>query len=303
MMFSYFTNEEVDIAVVEVGMGGRLDSSNVSESVVSVLTPIDFDHMEFLGGDLPSIAREKCGILKKDVPVVTAPQNEKVMSVIKSFSKEKESPLFLISEVCPVSEAIQKTDGSCFTIGETSIDLPLFGKHQVINAQTAITACSLFDPKISNDVIKTGLTKVVWPGRLQKLSGNPLTYYDVGHNPHGISAAVRSLKEIFPKANFGAVCGFKKNKDLDSITTLLKQYFNQIITVQPCHGEFHSAETVASFLIKVGIPAEACQSVTEGLKRCKTGNDRVDLWLIFGTHFIAEDVFSFFHFPFDKGKI
>ena len=84
---------------------------------------------------------------------------------------------------------------------------------------------------------------------------------------------------------------------------MLKQYFNQIITVQPSHAEFHSAETVASFLKKVGIPAEACQSVTEGLKQCKAGNENVDLWLIFGTHFIAEDVFSFFRFPFDKGEI
>ena len=123
------------------------------------------------------------------------------------------------------------------------------------------------------------------------------------HNPHGISAAVRSLREIYPKTNFGAVCGFKKNKDLDSITTVLKQYFNQIITVQPSYAEFHSAEKVASFLKKVGIPAEACQSVTEGLKLCKTGNESVNLWLIFGTHFIAEDVFSVFHFPFDKGEI
>jgi dihydrofolate synthase/folylpolyglutamate synthase len=303
IMFSYFADEAVDIAVVEVGMGGRLDSSNVSESIVSVLTPIDFDHMEFLGGDLPSIAREKCGILKRDVPVVAAPQHEKVMSVIKSSSKEKGCPLFLISEVCPVTETVQKTDGSRFSVGETSIDLPLFGKHQVINAQTSIAACSLFDPKISDNVIKTGLTKVVWPGRLQKLSGNPLAYYDVGHNPHGISAAVRSLREIFPKANFGAVCGFKKNKDLDSIITVLKQYFNQIITVQPNHAEFYSADTVASLLQKAGIPAEACQSVTEGLKRCKVENESVDLWLIFGTHFIAEDVFSFFHFPFDKGEI
>ena len=96
IMFSYFTDEAVDIAVVEVGMGGRLDSSNVSESVVSVLTPIDFDHMEFLGSDLPSIAKEKCGILKRDVPVVTTPQHKQVMSVIKSSSKEKRCPLFLI---------------------------------------------------------------------------------------------------------------------------------------------------------------------------------------------------------------
>ena len=187
-----------------------------------------------------------------------------------------------MSEVCPVTETVQNTDGSRFAVGETSIDLPLFGKHQVINAQTSIAACSLFDPKISDNVIKTGLTKVVWPGRLQKLSGNPLAYYDVGHNPHGISAAVRSLREIFPKANFGAVCGFKKNKDLDSIITVLKQYFNQIITVQPNHAEFYSADTVASFLQKAGIPAEACQSVTEGLKRCKAENESVDLWLIFG---------------------
>lgn len=303
MMFSYFADEAVDIAVVEVGLGGRLDSSNVSESIVSVLTPIDFDHMEFLGGDLPSIAREKCGILRKDVPVVTAPQHEKVMSVIESSSKDKECPLFLTSEVCPVAAAVQSPNGSRFAIGETSIDLPLFGKYQVINAQTAIAACSLFDPKLGDDVVKIGLTKIVWPGRLQKLSENPLAYYDVGHNPHGISAAAGSLREIFPKANFGAICGFKKNKDLDGITTVLKKYFNQIITVQPDHGEFHSAEIVAASLKKADIPAEACQSVTEGLERCKSGNKSVDLWFIFGTHYIAEDVFSVFHFPFDKGEI
>ena len=141
MMFSAFAEERVNIAVVEVGMGGRLDSSNVAESSTSVLTPIDFDHMEFLGNTLAAIATEKCGIFKKGVSVVTAPQPSEAMGVIQSMAEEKGCQLTLAEDLYPMTAVQQHGAGVSFELRGTQVDLPLMGEHQALNAQTAAAAC------------------------------------------------------------------------------------------------------------------------------------------------------------------
>lgn len=303
MMFAYFAERAVDVAVVEVGMGGRLDSSNVAESVVSVLTPIDFDHMEFLGHDLASITKEKCGIFRKGVPVVTAPQRDEAVAVIRLSAQQTQCPVSLSAETHPVSGVSDDANGMCFSINGHQLELPLIGRHQVVNAQTAVAAAATFDSKINENTISAGLRAVSWPGRLQRLAEDPPAYYDVGHNAHGVEAATLSLRELFPDARFGAVCALKRKKDLDRIMPILCNNFEEVVTVQPRHGDFHDPVSLAAILKESGVPVEASASLAQGLKQCKSTHEKVNVWLIFGTHYIAEEVFDLFDFPFDKGDI
>tara|TARA_Y100000590_G_scaffold75685_3_gene83636 strand:- start:69818 stop:71065 length:1248 start_codon:yes stop_codon:yes gene_type:complete len=301
IMFSAFAEENVDVAVVEVGMGGRLDSSNVAESKTSVLTVIDFDHMEFLGNTLSAIATEKCGIFKEGVPVVTTTQQSEAMRVIEQSAAEKGCQPIVADELCPVTEIRQHSSGVMFNLDELEIDLPLVGEHQVVNAQTAIAACRTFAPDLSEEAITEGLRQTIWPGRLQRLSENPPVYFDVGHNPHGIESALKSLREIFPDAKMNGICAMKKSKDFDSISEVLQQQFDRIVTIQPDEGEFFAPEALAVMLKKRGIEAEAAKSQQEGIEESLSHS--LELGFIFGSHYIAEAVFDVFDFPFDKGII
>ena len=301
MMFSAFAEERVNIAVVEVGMGGRLDSSNVAESSTSVLTPIDFDHMEFLGNTLAAIATEKCGIFKEGVSVVTAPQPSEAMGVIQSMAEEKGCQLTLAEDLYPMTAIQQSGAGVSFKLRDSQVDLPLMGEHQALNAQTAAAACRTFAPDLSEETITEGLRQTSWPGRLQRLSDHPPVYFDVGHNPHGIEAAVQSLRQVFPDASMGGVCAVKKSKDVESIAGILRRHFDRIVAIQPEEGDFFAPEALAAQLKKSGVDAHATASIQEGVEASRS--DTLDLWFIFGSHYIAETVFEVFDFPFDKGII
>jgi len=301
MMFSAFAEENVDVAVVEVGMGGRLDSSNVAESKTSVLTTIDFDHMEFLGNTLSAITTEKCGIFKEGVPIVTAKQQFEAMHVIEKSAEEKGCQLIIAEKLHQITEIKQYSSGVTFNLNKLRRDLPLLGEHQLVNAQTAIAACRTFSPNLSEEAITEGLRQTIWPGRLQLLSDHPPVFFDVGHNPHGIEAAVTSLRAIFPDARMGGICAIKKSKDLDSISEVLREQFERIVTIQPDEGEFFNPEALATKMKKRGIEAEAAKSQQGGIKESLSHS--LELWFIFGSHYIAEAVFEVFDFPFDKGII
>lgn len=301
MMFSAFDKKNVDVAIVEVGMGGRLDSSNVCQSVVSVITPIDFDHMEYLGNSLSAIANEKCGIIKKNVPVVSAPQNKEVMQVIQSSARDRMSPLFLACNLFPIKKIHSHYQGTSFELNKTTMQFSLMGDHQVTNAQTAVAASRVFNSEISNKQIVSGLKNVKWPGRLQLLSEDPIVYFDVGHNPHGINATLHTIRNVFPDASLGTVCAIKKSKDVEKISQILEQYIDKIITVQPENSNFFEPDSLANLLSQSGIHVEASNSLITGIKKCKSMKSHI--WLIFGTHYIADEVFSVFQFPFEKGTI
>lgn len=300
LAFTHFAQAKVDIAVVEVGLGGRLDSSNVARSVVTVLTPIDYDHMEFLGYDLPSITREKCGILKKGVPVVVAPQHNTVAEVIDTLARENRTLSFPSRELSPVSHIKLHSTFTRFRLGNTDVTLPLVGRHQVTNAQTAATACRVFDPGIDSRHMERGLRKLQWPGRLQELSTHPPVYYDVAHNPHGLKAVIATLKELFPAARLAAVCTLKKTKAVETMAKLLKQDVIHVVTTVPEEEGFFPPDILAKELGRWGVSAEAAPNLTAALQ-CRF-DDRLSghIWLIFGSHYIAEGVFGEFRFSLDK---
>lgn len=303
MTFSYFVQNKVDIAVIEVGLGGRLDSTNVSKSILSVLTPIHFDHMEFLGHDLDSITHEKCGIIKRNTPVVMATQLPEVENIIFSVASHKKAPFIKSSATVRLKKIELKDKGTSFIYDGQQMRMPLMGGHQITNAQTAIAVIKTLDHEISKEEISNALAKLNWPGRLQKINERPPVFYDVAHNAHGLKATLQTLRELFPQSDINAICAIKKSKGLGDIARLLKLHCQDIITTSPDEVGFWTANNLALEMGKYGINTTPVRSVSRALNCCFAKPDSNILWLIFGTHFIAKHVYNKFGFPFDNGII
>jgi len=197
LMFNYFFEEKIDIGIIETGLGGRLDSTNVIKPLISVLTNIDFDHMELLGNSLDSITKEKCGIIKNNIPVVIQKQKKEVKNIIIQKCKTTNSKLIDSSEKYPISKITHNNFETSFNINKLKLKIGLMGNHQILNAQTAIATILEYDPTLNKKKIAQGLKSISWPGRLQKISTIPLILYDVGHNINSIRNTIKSIKKNF----------------------------------------------------------------------------------------------------------
>ncbi|MDP6569086.1 MAG: folylpolyglutamate synthase/dihydrofolate synthase family protein [Candidatus Marinimicrobia bacterium] len=303
LAFSFFAQEKVDIAVIEVGLGGRLDSTNVSKSVLSVITPIHFDHMEFLGHDLTSITREKCGIIKKNVPVVVADQLPEVAKIVEEEARVQTADVFTTQKKVEMMDISLKESDTSFSYDGCKMKISLVGRHQIINTQTAITAVKTLFPEITTKIISSALKNIRWPGRLQKLLDNPPVFYDVAHNAHGLKATLMTLRELFPDYNINALCALKKTKDVTPVAEILKTYCKEIITTSIDREDFWIANNLSEEFRKFGINSVSNHSIAEAITEFKQKTADNEIRLIFGTHFIAETVYNIFDFPFDNGII
>ncbi len=217
--FQYFAEEKIDFLVAEVGMGGRLDATNIlKRPLVCVITPISLEHTEYLGDTLAAIAREKCGIIKEGSIVVSSPQRREVAQVIRKACKKKGVPF-----------------RNEFLNG-TSLKLPVLGRFQIENAAVAaaaIEALSSFGFRIKKESIREGLLKTRIFGRLQILSKKPLIVYDVGHNPAAVKALCESLITLFSDGKYIFIYGCLKGKDSRRILKIIGPITKLLILTRP----------------------------------------------------------------------
>ncbi|MFQ6088901.1 MAG: bifunctional folylpolyglutamate synthase/dihydrofolate synthase [Candidatus Methanofastidiosia archaeon] len=220
MGFTYFSDEKVDYAVVEVGMGGRLDATNVVTPLVSVITNVALDHQKHLGNCVRMIAREKAGIVK-GAPLVTA-CNGISLDILRKFCKEKKSKLFVVSkdiffEKLESNLSYQKfkvkTSKKCY-----KLKIHLLGNHQIVNAATSIGALEILG--IGKSFVEKGLEKTKWPGRFEIIQKNPLIILDGAHNPDGAKKLRETLEE-FVKKRIILVIGIASDKDVSEILSEL----------------------------------------------------------------------------------
>ena len=239
MAFDYFVREKVDIAVVEVGLGGRLDSTNVLTPVLSVITNIGFDHTEYLGNTLARIAREKAGIIKPHVLVVIGETHPQTMNVFIERAKECEAEIYFADQCEYLRRERMKYAAEC----------ELKGNYQAHNLQTAFVALRALgntEFRVQNTDIREGFAHVCaltgLQGRWQILSEHPLTICDTGHNGHGIQYVARQLKEL--KANnIWIVFGMVNDKDIDVVMRLMPQNDQSPITNHQYHYIFTTPNT------------------------------------------------------------
>ena len=265
MAFYHFNNNDVDIAIIETGLGGRLDSTNVVNPSLTVMTPISLDHRDILGDTIEKIAKEKAGIIKKGVPLITANQVNNVSKILEKRVKKKES----VMHICPNPESVKlSSDGTSFEVYGNNFNTSLIGKHQAQNAALAIATINLFNSDISYEIIDKGLRNVYWPGRLQLVSDK--IYYDVAHNEDGIKSVLNNLKRMFPTSKlYGLLC-LKGDKEIDCIAESIKSQFEMLFVSTSKDGLLMEPEKLSRELhnLKVdNFPQVISVQVYQKLKR------------------------------------
>lgn len=240
--FTYFQEEQVDYLVLEVGLGGRLDATNVVEApLVSVITPIGFDHMQYLGNSLEEIAFEKGGIIKNNCITVISPQQEEAMTVLKELCLERSS------RYVPVQPGNLKVhssslEGQCFSVEMMDtfyheVKIKMLGQHQIDNCCTALWVIEALkryaDLKIQKEDLYKGLNETIWPGRLEVLRKSPLTIIDGAHNTHGAEALKQSIVELLRDYQITLVIGMLADKDVKGYLDLIIPHVQRVVVTRP----------------------------------------------------------------------
>lgn len=254
LAFAVFAHERVEFAVIEVGLGGRLDATNVINPVISVVTRIDFDHENFLGHSLREIAREKAGILKHGVPVVSAPQLPEAREVLLARAAQLDCPLIETADAFHIDEErleagrVRARVTEVATRTQFSLAPQLPGRFQLENALNAVAAAHLLQSKhfrITKESIERGIAEARWPGRIEKLQSSPDVYLDGAHNPGAARELARFLEETFAGRRIVLVYGAMRDKAVDEVAGLLFPLAAEIIFTQPDNPRAVSARQLA----------------------------------------------------------
>jgi dihydrofolate synthase/folylpolyglutamate synthase len=254
LAFEVFARQRVEFAVIEVGLGGRLDATNVITPVVSIITRIDFDHENFLGHSLHEIAGEKAGILKHGVPVVSSPQVLEAREIVRARAAELHCQLieteetFRIDQESMESGHVRARATEVATGSQFPLRLQLAGRFQMQNALNALAAARVLQAKnfrISDESIVRGVATARWPGRLEKLQSHPDIYLDGAHNPGAARELARFLEENFANRRILLIYGAMRDKAVDEVTGLLFPLAAEITFTQPNNPRAVSASQLA----------------------------------------------------------
>ena len=273
LAFEYFARHNCDIVILEAGMGGRLDSTNIIDtSVISVITGIALDHTAFLGDTVEKIASEKAGIIKKGVPVIYGGADASAKSVIENKAKEMESD-FVAVDYSSLKINSMALEGTNFDYADYSgLKISLLGSYQPRNCAIVLNAVEVLRKKgfeISDSALREGVASAMWPGRFEILSSDPLIIFDGAHNPQGIEAAVESIKLYFATRKICLVTGVLRDKDYTYIASKLSEVAKAAFTFTPDSPRALASEEYAKVLRGAGIEAQSSESVKEALENAK----------------------------------
>ena len=240
--FLYFRDRDVDFAVIEVGLGGRLDATNVCIPLVSAITSISMDHTEYLGDTLARIAFEKGGIIKNKRPVVLYQQSDEVESVISSICSERYSELFITEndKIEYISEGMSSQSVNLEVMGHfySGIEISLPGRHQARNLAVALSVLRLLEissdiSQVDTEALYRSIRETRWPGRMEVIKTEPLTIIDGAHNPDGAAILSESVDRYLVGKKINLVFGMLRDKDILSVAKLLAVRANRIIITEP----------------------------------------------------------------------
>jgi dihydrofolate synthase/folylpolyglutamate synthase len=290
--FEYFAQNKVELAVLEVGMGGRLDATNVVEPRVSVIADVSLDHQKFLGDTVAEIAREKAGIIRPGGIVVTLPQQPQANDVIGNTILEMEAhAVSAVAYVPPVSHASREylvpSDGkshvgglvSCYPLQvmgkQILVETPLVGRHQLRNVALAIAAAEELSKQgfgITSDTIERGIKETRWPGRFQVIPATgsvPEYVFDVAHNPAGAWALRSTLSACYEDRTLTFVFGAMSDKAIGEIAEILFPLAERVIATRADNPRSATPDEIRSAAVRTSIPIEAATDVASALERAK----------------------------------
>ncbi len=278
-----FARERTDFAVLETGLGGRLDATNaVTKPTLTVITPVDFDHEALLGRSLEAIATEKAGILKPGVPAVFAPQRVEAGSVLERVAKSVEAPVQWCSRASAENVVLRK-NGCSFRMNGLEIECPLAGEHQVENAAVAITAlASLAVPAAA---IRAGIRQTRWPGRLQMISETPEIVADGAHNPAGARALAAHIDRFYRSRRVWLIYGAMRDKAVGEVGGILFPCADRLILTAPAQARAVRPEAVRE--VAGAESAQVCASVAEALRLYRRQAEAGDVAFVTGSLFLV----------------
>jgi dihydrofolate synthase / folylpolyglutamate synthase len=301
VVFAYFDRNRADFQVVEVGLGGRLDATNVIKPDVCVITSISLDHTEILGDSVAKITVEKAGIIKPGCIVVSAPQINEAAEIIKEVCRRQGAKLIQVGE----DVTWQKTagDSCCQTLtirsktGNYELTIPLLGDFQLENAATslaAIEALVSLGANISPHNISRGFGKVKWPGRLQILSREPLVIVDGAHNAYSMKKLVENIKRYCNYQRCLVIFGTSCDKDIEGMVREIKTISSNIVITSSTHPRAASISSLMETFHRLHIKTTAKGNVAAALSQTLASAEKSDLILITGSLFIAGEAISYF---------
>jgi dihydrofolate synthase/folylpolyglutamate synthase len=300
---SHFAAAPVDIAVLEIGLGGRLDAVNTVTPVVSAITPISLEHTDVLGTTIAAIAGEKAGIIKPGVPVVVAPQPAEAAAVFERVAAERGAPLIRAAERAAVEQSIvlagpEVLDGSQLVEltlppglargrpARVDLVLPLLGAHQRENAATAVAVAeALVDAglAIPADAVAPGLAGTRWPGRLEVLRRSPLVVADGAHNPESARRLREALTTHFPGRRLTLILGILDDKDVAGIAAELAPAADRVLATRPSQPRAVAPEVIAAAVATAGGEAATAPTVAAALDRALADAGPADMICVTGS--------------------
>lgn len=311
-MFYYFCKEKVDFALIEVGLGGRLDSTNVMQPyskdtqggiIASIIVSISMDHMNILGDTIEKIAYEKAGIIKNGVPVIMYPQESSVEQVIEKVCKEKETKLIKVPLNCvqyveskkissSSSEYVQNLKIETFD-NKYNIELSLLGKHQMLNCATAIFAIEEIIKQgvnIKEENILNALKKVRWIGRLEVIKNTPLVVIDGAHNIDGITKLKENINNYFKYKKMILILGILADKEVEKMVSIIVPMAERVIAVTPNSCRAKNGDELEKVIKKYNTKCESKESYEEAYKTSLSYLEEEDILLVSGSLYMIGDM-------------
>ena len=290
LAFQYFAERKVDFAVIEVGLGCRLDATNVIMPEVSVITSISIDHVSVLGDSIQKIAKEKAGIIKPNRPVVVAPQNDEAKKVLTNAAEEQGAPLVQVGKqinYAPWAHSLERQSLLVWPEDDQSLvdefiesggrslwepirlNIPLLGYHQVENAATAYTALKVLESNgisIGDEAIKEGFASVFWPGRFEVLQKNPGLIVDSAHNRDSALKLRVAIDDYLPGQSIVLLFGASEDKDVDGMFQELMPRVKRVIATKSTHPRAMEVDEIVKMAHKMGRPAVAIEEIETALR-------------------------------------
>lgn len=299
MAFYLFRKRKVEYAVIETGMGGRLDATNIISPALSIITNISLEHKSYLGNTLSDIAYEKAGIIKTGAPVITAVDQDKVISVVKKTAQEKSAPLYVYRQDFKVR---RKKQEGCFTyygMNNTwqDMQIELKGKHQVDNGALALAACEVLKgvaDKISERTIRLGLKATQWPGRLEVVSQNPLTMVDGAHNLMSIHKLSDYLEESHPDKKITLVTGVLDDKSYSAMFKRLLPLCSRVILTQAKTERAIEPEKLFQVAKDLCNDVTIINDIPEAIRHAESKTAADDMICISGSLYVVGEAKAFF---------
>jgi dihydrofolate synthase/folylpolyglutamate synthase len=283
--------------VIEVGLGGRLDATNIFDSTVSVITKIAIDHIEVLGSDVASIAIEKAGIVREGGTVVCGATGQ-ALDVIRGVAAARKARLVSVEKRAIVDDVSVTPTGSVFDFryegaSYDRLVISMLGRHQVSNASTALVVVhelarlDLLD--LTDQELRRGLSESRCTGRMQIIDRRPTVLADVAHNPDGAEALATAITQIFTCDNLIAVVGMTASKDIEGFFSVLAPVVDSFILTRPSNPRAATPERLAAVASDLGVPTKVARSVGAAIETALSGADEGDLVLITGSHYTVGD--------------